>query len=72
MVRLLDFLGIVNGVFLLGSDGTVYPTWIKRNPFGIKTAHVYPFTKIGRVDLLADGEIDPSSPSSYIKKWMFM
>lgn len=72
MIWLLDKLHIVRGVYLLDQWGEIRTTWIMNDPFtpqGTLMAWIYPWTKVGRVCLLADGTV---KQPSYIKEWRWM
>ena len=71
MVRLLDWLGLVEGVYLRDAWGVVYKSFVKPNIFKDKNpcAWTYPFYKIGNVVLLPDGIIEQPH---YIKQWRWM
>ena len=72
IIRLLDRLGIVKGVYLEDCWGGVYETVANRkHPFrDAYTAHVYAFTGIGDVILNADGST--GGGSCYIRRWKWM
>lgn len=72
MVWLLNKLGLVKGIYLRDREGDVYKTWIRKNPFKDLegNAHVYPFTRVGKVLLYKDGTT--GGWSSYIKQWKYM
>jgi len=69
MIRILHKLGLVHGVFLEDFEGEIYKTWMIQSPFGHKYAYVYPFVKIGYVQLWGDGTC---SSTCYIERWRSM
>ena len=69
LVRILHRLGIVRGVWLQDRWGKLYITIKRHDPFGDHWVHVYPFLRIGRVVLNADGTCSSES-STYIERWV--
>lgn len=65
LIRLLDYLRIVRGVWLLDHDGDVTASYERVNPFGIRTARRF----WHKVQLLDDGTC---LWVSYVKKWKYM
>lgn len=66
IIKLLHYLGIVEGVYLIDSFGEVYLTCKRKNPFNT-FANVYPVFRVGHVVLHEDGTC--SGTSCYIKEW---
>lgn len=72
-VKILHWLGIVDGVLLADTNDNVYRTWKRQHPvYGHYWAYVYPFTKLGRVILGPNGSVDSRSESKYIVNWIDM
>ena len=70
-VRLLDRLGLVKGIRLVGIFDEQYFTWVKRYKGAyFWYAHVYPQSKVGHVFLLQNGWC--FGKSSYIKYWYWL
>lgn len=74
LIRLLDKLRIVRGVWLRDFEGDIYETWEIRgyDPFkpDCKHARVFPFMRVGRVTLNDDGTT--GGRSSFITHWKYM
>ena len=71
MIRILNFLRICRGVYLLDYRGQISESIAIKNPFGGGyLCYVYPFSKVGCCIMLLGGEVggDPI----YIKKWTWM
>ena len=67
MIRFLNWLGLVEGVYLQDCWGATYETFVsRRSPFGVE-ANIYPFAGVGQVLLLPGGKT--GGPSSYISEW---
>lgn len=69
IVRLLNYLGIVKGVYLRDRWGEVFITWERRNPWAF-SAFKYPFMRIGQVTLEKDGKT--GGEATHIKEWVYM
>lgn len=67
LVKILNFLGLVEGICLQDMDGKEYLTFIRKGKFG-PWSRVYPFVGVGHVLLLPDGTTKGSS--IYIKRWV--
>lgn len=70
LIRLLNALGIIRGVWLLDFQGEEYLSIARQGHSGGLWAYVYPFTRIGHVVLNDDKTC--SGCSSYITKWGYL
>ena len=81
MVKLLDWLGLIRGVYLLDYNYNVYSTWVKPNrktkgeilfhfslPYEHPVSWVYPLARVGHVVLLPDGTVEQPH---YMKRWRY-
>ncbi len=68
ILRLLKALRLIKVVAMQNMHGEVYYSIKRKDPFGQNWARVSPFTAVGHVLLLDDGEC--GGESSYIKKWI--
>lgn len=69
MIKLLNFLGIVRGIYLEDDDHDVWATWETKSPFVKRGAYVYPLTRVRYVELLDDGTV---GGNIYVKRWKYM
>ena len=67
ILRLLAMLRLIELVWLEDHQKNIYLTIKKRHPFGGYWCHVYPWSKIGSVQLKDDGTC--YGESYYIKRW---
>lgn len=70
LIRLLTWLGLVEGIILIDYMGDIYLSKTTKNYFdeNKKSAFVYPFAKIGHITLNPDGTVD----NSYIEQWRYL
>ena len=67
---LLEIISFFTGrkiVYLEDFEGEVYKTIEERNPFGTRTAYIFPFVRVGCRTLNDDGTVS----NSYIKRWKY-